>query len=87
MSCVMGNRLILNIRFIKRQMECSTADEQSAFHLPISNSIARNHTPSLIEFARSPVTPLTPDSQSEFEIMVLRDMGQDSESRRHVVTV
>jgi len=90
MSCVMGNRLILNVRSLKREMEQSIEHrDKSIFHLPLTTN-PRDETPSMVLFARAPTTPLSPDSQSEFEFMEmreLRDMEKDSMPQRHIVTL
>jgi hypothetical protein len=88
MSCVMGNRLILNVRCMKREMEDSIEGEKSIFHLPLTtNDAARNQTPSMVEFVKAPTTPLSPDSQSDFESMEMRDMGRDSPSYGYVMAI
>jgi hypothetical protein len=89
MSCVMGNRLILNVRRMKREMEESIHDrEKSIFHLSLTSN-SRDRTPSMVVFAKEPTTPLSPDSQSEFEFVEMRDMemGRDLTPQRHIVTL
>jgi len=88
MSCIMGNRLILNVRLMKRKMEQSNDADRSVLQLPLTRgAAARNNTPSEVEFAREQITPLSPDSQSEFEWMELKDLERDSIPRRHIVTI
>lgn len=87
MSCVMGNRLILNVRYMKREMDDSVEGrEKSIFHLPFATN-PRDRTPSMVDFARAPMTPLSPDSQSEFEYVEMQSMGNISSPQRHVVTI
>jgi len=87
MSCVMGNRLILNVRQMKRQMEESIeARDKNIFHLPFATN-TRNGTPSMVVFARAPTSPLSPDSQSGFEFVEMQDMGRDTAPPRHIVTI
>jgi hypothetical protein len=84
MSCVMG---ILNVRYMKREMEDSVEGrEKSIFHLPFATN-PRERTPSMVDFARAPMTPLSPDSQSEFEYVEMRSMGNNSTPQRHAVTI
>jgi hypothetical protein len=83
----MGNRLILNVRHMKREMEESIEGrEKSIFHLPFT-TYPRDRTPSMVVFARAPMTPLSPDSQSEFEFVEMQDMGRDTAQQRHIVTI
>jgi hypothetical protein len=86
MSCVMGNRLILNVRRMKREMEQGIQQrEKSIFHLPLTTNISR--TPSMVVFAKEPMSPLSPDSQSEFEFVEMRDMEGYHTPQRHIVTI
>jgi len=93
MSCVMGNRLILNVRHMKREME-ESIEEKSIFRLPLTTSdTARNQTPSMVEFARAPPSPphspLSPasETQSDFEFMELRDMRRDSIPEYYIMAI
>jgi hypothetical protein len=73
---------------MKRQMDVSIQDrEKSIFHLPLATYPRDRTTPSMVVFAREPITPLSPDSQSEFEFVEMRDMGRDSVPQRHLVTI
>lgn len=87
MSCVMGNRLILNVRHMKRNMEESIYDrEKSILHLPYTTNDANgDKSPSMIIFAQSRSMIVTPDSESEF--IELKDMRRESIPQGHFVAL
>lgn len=87
----MGNRLILNVRHMKREME-ETIEEKSVFRLPLTtHESARNPTPSMVEFVKAPPSPRSPISPDEmhpdFEFMELRDMRRDSIPEYYVMAI
>jgi hypothetical protein len=49
-----------------------------------------DRTPSMVVFAKEPMTPLSPlspDSQSEFEFVEMQDMEGYHTPQRHIVTI
>lgn len=89
MSCVMGNRLILNVRHMKRDMEESIEGrEKSILQLPFTaNDDEGDRTPSRVVFAqrRSTSTGFATQSQGEIEFIELRDL--DKEPHRHTISL